>query len=92
MVQFTEEMKALFISGLVGSVLRSFSDPSDGWRRRVVQILVGAACAVFLGELFGQWIMKAAGIEGMAAYSAAGFLMGTAGERGIKWGMDKFLK
>ena len=88
----TEEVKTLITSGAFGSLVRIVLSPDKKWQRWIVQVFVGVSSAVFLGQVAGHIIVKTLGTDGMAAaYSAAGFLIGTAAEKCIEKLQNKFL-
>ena len=89
----THEVRVLLTSGVFGSIVRVILKPDREWQRWIVQVFVGVAAAVFLGQVVGHLIIAVIGPEGaIAAYSASGFLIGTAAEKAIEKLQKKFLE
>lgn len=91
MQNFSEEMKTLMTAGFFGSLVRVLLQPEKKWQRWLVQMIVGVASAVFLGQVFGVMIAKLTGAPG-ASIAAAGFIIGTAAEQVIAWLQKRLLK
>lgn len=88
----THEIRALLAGGIFGSVVRVILNPDRAWQRWLVQVFVGVTAAVFLGQVVGHLIIAMIGKDGAtAAYSAAGFLIGTTAEKSIEKLQKKFL-
>jgi hypothetical protein len=88
----TTEIKTLLASGVFGSVVRILLNPDKEWQKWIVQAFVGVSAAVFLGQVVGHLIIQVVGDTGATgAYSAAGFLIGTAAEKAIEKLQHKFL-
>lgn len=85
-----EQFVLLVFSGVAGAFLRAVLAPEEQWKRRVGQGVAGALSAIFLGGLLGHAIDDVAG-AGIYSYLAAGFLMGTSGELGMKAVQNKLL-
>lgn len=88
----TQEVKLLLTAGFSGSVVRSLLNPEKGWQRWIVQVLIGAFAAVFLGGLASHVILKIMGEDARTSvYLAVGFVIGTAAEKAIEKFQNKML-
>lgn len=84
------QVQLLAISGVAGAFLRAAIAPEKEWRRRVIQGVVGAVSAIFLGGMLAHFISPF--IEaGPYAYLAGGFVMGSGGEVAMKALQDRMI-
>lgn len=88
--ELSAQLSVLGVSGVAGACFRAIIAPEESWRRRIVQGVAGAISAVFLGGLLGH-MLDAALDAGIYAFAAAGFIMGNAGEYGVKVLQDRMI-
>lgn len=88
--EMLKQLAVLGISGVAGTCYRAIMNPEGPWRRRLVRGAGGLLSAVFLGGALGIVIDSITG-AGLWAASAAGFLMGSMGEEGVKVIQDRWL-
>ena len=84
------QLQLLALSGVAGGAFRAAFPPKQEWKRRVVQGLLGAVSAVFLGGACAGFINAMVDV-GPYAYLGAGFIMGTGGETAVRAIQDKVL-
>lgn len=73
----------LAVSGAGGAYFRAVLLPEQLWRRRIVQGIAGVMSAVFLGGIASYGINQIVD-TGPFAWLACGFILGSAGEAGVK--------
>lgn len=82
------QLQLLALSGIAGGAFRAAFAPKQEWKRRVVQGLLGAVSAVFLGGIVAG-IINAFVDVGPYAYLGAGFIMGSGGEMAVRALQDR---
>lgn len=85
-----DQLILLAISGMGGAFFRAVFAPEKEWKRRIIQGLAGASSAIFLGGAVAHMIDSLVSV-GVYAFLAAGFLMGSAGELGVKFLQEKLM-
>jgi hypothetical protein len=84
------QVQLLAISGVAGAFLRAAIAPEKEWRRRVIQGVMGAVSAIFLGGLLAHLVSPFVD-AGPYSYLAAGFIMGSGGEVAMKALQDRLI-
>lgn len=85
-----DQLILLAISGMGGAFFRAVFAPEKEWKRRVIQGVAGASSAIFLGGALAN-IIDGIMHAGVYAFLAAGFLMGSAGELGVKFLQERIM-
>lgn len=85
-----DQLTMLALSGAGGAYFRAVLLPEKLWRRRIVQGVAGVMSALFLGGLVAYGINKVFD-TGPFAWLACGFILGSAGEAGVKALQEKIL-
>lgn len=85
-----DQLVLLAISGAGGAYVRAVFVPEERWARRVVQGVAGALSAIFLGGAIAQIVSNFVDVP-FYAYLASGFIMGSAGEFGVKFVQEKIM-
>lgn len=80
----------LAISGAGGAYFRAVLLPEKHWARRIVQGVAGVLSAIFLGGVVAHGLNSIVD-TGPFAWLACGFILGTAGEAGVKVLQEKIL-
>ena len=87
---FTDQIAMLAISGAGGAYFRAVLLPEQKWQRRIAQGVAGAFSAIFLGGMVAFGLNKIVD-TGPFAWLACGFVLGSAGEAGVKALQEKVL-
>lgn len=88
--EYADQLTMLALSGAGGAYFRAVLLPEQQWRRRVVQGVAGVMSAIFLGGMVAFGLNKVVD-TGPFAWLACGFIIGSAGEAGVKALQDKVL-